>query len=171
MAVLRQYVKKCGRCLIYSNNFLPKPINMNEQNFKNHTRYVPLHLAGYVLAAIILGGSIVKFSRSYSTGLGGLLVPALLVLISLLLIILLWYCRWFALRAQDRAIRAEENLRHFALTGKLLNPQLRMSQIVALRFAPDAEFISLAEKAVAENLSSKKIKTSIVNWKADHNRV
>lgn len=144
---------------------------MSAQNFKNHGRYVPVHLFGYILASLVLGGSIVKFWRSYSTGLSGLLVPALLFITSLTLVIVLWYCRWFALRAQDKAIRAEENLRHFVLTGKLLDRRLRMGQVVALRFAPDDEFVALAQRAVQENLSSKQIKQAIVNWKADYKRV
>jgi hypothetical protein len=77
----------------------------------------------------------------------------------------------FALKAQDRAIRAEENLRHFALTGKLLPASLRIGQIVALRFAADEEFAALAVKAAAENLTGKEIKLSINNWKADTYRV
>ena len=77
----------------------------------------------------------------------------------------------FALKAQDRAIRAEEKLRHFVLTGKLLPASLRIGQIVALRFAADEEFAALAVKAVAENLTSKQIKESINNWKADTYRV
>jgi hypothetical protein len=144
---------------------------MTEQNFKNHTRLVPIHILGYLLTGLILGGSIVKFWRSYSTGLTGLLVPALLILTAITLLIVLWYSRWFALRAHDKAIRAEENLRHFALTGKLFDPQLRMGQIVALRFAPDSEFVALAKRAVQENLSGKDIKAAIVNWRPDYNRV
>jgi hypothetical protein len=81
-----------------------------------------------------------------------------------------WYCRSFALRAQDRAIRAEENFRHFILTGKTLDARLRMSQIIALRFAPDEEFIELAKEAVDKKLSAKEIKIAIKNWKADHYR-
>jgi hypothetical protein len=81
------------------------------------------------------------------------------------------FVRIFALKAQDRAIRAEENLRHFALTGKLLPATLRIGQIVALRFASDEEFVALAIKAAAENLSVKQIKESINNWKADTYRV
>ncbi len=82
-----------------------------------------------------------------------------------------WYARVFALRAQDRAIRAEENFRHFILTGKPLDPRLRMSQIIALRFASDAEFIELAKRAIEDNLSYKTIKQEIKNWKPDYNRV
>lgn len=144
---------------------------MGHQNYKNHSRYVPLHIAGYVVAGAILGMSLVKFFRSFNTGLGGMLVPTILVLNAFVLIITLWYCRWFALRAQDKAIRAEENLRHFALTGKLPDNKLRMGQIIALRFAPDDELVELARKAVDENLSSKQIKQSIQNWKPDYKRV
>jgi hypothetical protein len=81
------------------------------------------------------------------------------------------FVRMFALKAQDRAIRAEENLRHFALTGKLLPATLSIGQIIALRFASDEEFVALAATAASENLSSKEIKQSINNWKADTYRV
>ena len=142
---------------------------MKEQNFKNHSRYIILwtFITPLILLAI-LGGSIVNLIHAdahthYSA--------ALILLISLVLLIIYWYARVFALKAQDRAIRAEENLRHFMLTGKPLDSRLRLSQIIALRFAPDDEFLSLAKKAVEENLRSKEIKAAIRNWKADHNRV
>ena len=77
----------------------------------------------------------------------------------------------FALKAQDRAIRAEENLRHFVLTGKLLDPKLTLRQIIGLRFAADAEFVALAQKAAASGMSEKDIKKAITQWKADHDRV
>ena len=82
-----------------------------------------------------------------------------------------WYIRWFALRAQDRAIRAEENFRHFILTGQPLDRHLRMGQIIALRFASDEELPALAKRAADEKLSSKDIKQAIKNWKPDYNRV
>ena len=75
-------------------------------------------------------------------------------------------CTEFAMGAQDRAIRAEENLRHFALTGKLLDKRLRKSQVIALRFADDTEFVLLAEKAANENMKPDDIKKAIVNWRA-----
>src|SRR5688572_3254337 len=142
---------------------------MSDQNFKTHARYIPLwHLITPLLMAALLGGSIVNFVQAdehthYSA--------ALILLISILMLILYWYARAFALRAQDRAIRAEENFRHFLLTGKPLDNKLRMSQIIGLRFAPDEEFPGLAQRAVAVNLSIKQIKMEIKNWKADHNRV
>jgi hypothetical protein len=81
-----------------------------------------------------------------------------------------WYSRAFAMKVQDRAIRAEENLRHFAMTGKLFDPRLTMGQIIALRFAPDEEFLALAGRAVDERLSREDIKKSIKTWRADNYR-
>jgi len=83
----------------------------------------------------------------------------------------MWYLRIFPLKAQDRAIRAEENLRHYVLTGKLLPPNLKISQIVALRFAPDDEFLHLIEQTLDKNLTQKEIKKEIKNWKSDEYRV
>jgi cbb3-type cytochrome oxidase subunit 3 len=141
---------------------------MSEQNFKNHTRFVPLyHYVAGMLVILGFGGSIVNLIRAdahthYSA--------ALLVVAFFILIILFWYARAFALRAQDRAIRAEENFRHFILTGKPLDSRLRMGQIIGLRFASDGEFPALAKKAADENLSQKQIKESIQNWRADNDR-
>ena len=142
---------------------------MREQNFRNHSRYIILwtFITPLILIAI-LGGSIVNLIHAdvhthYSA--------ALILLISVVLIIIYWYARRFALVAQDRAIRAEENLRYFILTGKPFDSRLKMSQIIALRFAPDDEFPGLAKKAVEENLRSKEIKAAIQKWKADHHRV
>jgi Family of unknown function (DUF6526) len=142
---------------------------MSEQNAKNHSRYIPLwHYIAGTLVIAIFGGSIVNFlhadAHTYYSA-------ALLLCIAFVLIIIFWYARAFALKAQDRAIRAEENFRHFILTGKPLPPELRMRQIIALRFASDQEFPLLVKRAISENLSSKQIKEEIKIWKPDHNRV
>ena len=141
---------------------------MGNQNFKNHARVVPLfHFVTFFLILALIGGSIVNlFHADAHTHYSA----ALLVVVSLVLLLLAWYTRSFALRAQDRAIRAEENFRHFLLTGKPLDGRLNMRQIIGLRFASDAEFPELAKKAVAENISEKEIKKLVKNWKADHDR-
>ncbi len=81
-----------------------------------------------------------------------------------------FFFREFPLRAQDRAIRVEENLRHFVLTGKLLDKGLSMSQIIALRFADDEEFVMLSSQALKDKMSNDDIKKAIKKWKADHHR-
>jgi hypothetical protein len=149
---------------------------MSEQNFKNHARYVPLYhfIASTAMVALIIGSCINLFnacSNCSNTDHSGLYSASLICLISFILPILYWYSRAFALKAQDRAIRAEENFRHFIATGKPLDSRLRMSQVIGLRFAGDDEFVALAKQAADENLSQKQIKMAIRNWKADNNRV
>ena len=139
------------------------------QHYSNHTRYVPLwHFFTSIIILAILGGSVVNLLHAdaathYSA--------ALLLLVAIVLVMLFVYARLFALKAQDRAIRAEENLRHFVLTGKLLDKKLRTSQVIALRFASDEEFVGLAQKAAAENMPPKQIKKAVKQWKADYHRV
>tara|TARA_B110000037_G_scaffold46472_1_gene56982 strand:- start:11279 stop:11539 length:261 start_codon:yes stop_codon:yes gene_type:complete len=82
-----------------------------------------------------------------------------------------FYTRTFALIAQDRVIKAEENLRYYLLTGKTLDAKLKVRQIIGLRFASDEEFPALVEKALKEKLSEKDIKKSIINWRPDYYRV
>lgn len=73
------------------------------------------------------------------------------------------FARVYALSLQDRLIGTEEQLRHFMLTGERLNPRLTKLQIIAWRFASDAEFVALADRAVAEQLTVDAIKKSITN--------
>jgi hypothetical protein len=143
---------------------------MQEQNFKNHTRFVPLY--HYVAGLLVILGfiaSIVYFIYSFNHPVihysAALLLTAFIVLV-----ILFWYARAFALKAQDRAIRAEENFRHYILTGKPFDSRLVMSQIIALRFASDGEFAALAKRAADEMLSAKQIKEAVKNWRADNDR-
>ena len=82
-----------------------------------------------------------------------------------------FYLRIFALKAQDRAIRAEEDFRHYLLYGESLPEGLSVRQIVGLRFAADEEFGALAKKAAVERLSENAIKKSIKDWRADTYRV
>ncbi|HEX2683747.1 MAG TPA: DUF6526 family protein, partial [Ferruginibacter sp.] len=83
----------------------------------------------------------------------------------------MWFSRSFALKAQDRAIRAEENFRHYLATGKPHDSRLSIAQIIALRFAGDDEFVELSKRAAEQNMAPKEIKMAIKNWKGDHHRV
>ncbi len=144
---------------------------MKQQNYKNHTQVVPgYHFALLPLILIILGGSVWNFYRAYDAG-SGRLSAALIFALAISCIFFYLYTRGFALKAQDRVIRAEENMRHFFLAGKPLDSRLRLRQIIALRFAEDTEFVSLAQKAADENMKPGEIKKAIQNWKADTYRV
>lgn len=144
---------------------------MATQSYSNHARLVPgFH---FVLASILLFtliGASINLSKSWGVH-GEFYSAALIWVLTLCGGFFFYYIRTFSLKAQDRAIRAEENLRHFALTGKLLDVRLSIGQIIALRFAPDNEFVDLARKAAETNMPAKQVKQAIKNWKADEYRV
>lgn len=142
---------------------------MKEQNFKNHLRFVKLyHQVGLPLLLVLLIGSVINLVTSSRENLYS---ASLILVTNILLGIALYFARAFALKANDRAIRAEENFRHYLISGTPLPAGLRLGQIVALRFASDAELVALAAKAKSENLGSNAIKEQIQNWRADHERV
>lgn len=144
---------------------------METQNYANHRRLVPVfHFVLFPLIVLTLVGSLVNLVQSARRG-EGLYSASLIVALSVCVLLLFFLCRIFALKAQDRAIRAEENLRHFALTGKLLDSRIDIRQTIGLRFASDAEFVSLAKRAAEEKMTEDSVKKAIRNWRADHYRV
>ncbi len=143
---------------------------MSEQNFANHRRTVPLFT--FVLLPLVLAtfiGSLVNLYHSLGDH-ERLYSAALIVALSFAAILTAMFARVFALKAQDRAIRAEENLRHLVITGKLLDPRLSVLQIVALRFASDAEFVALAQRAAKDGMKPVDIKRAVQQWRADEYR-
>jgi uncharacterized membrane-anchored protein len=140
-----------------------------EQNLKNHGKWViGYHLILFLAIIALIIGSIRSLINSSEENLYS---TSLLVLVAFILLFMFYFLRAFALKAQDRAIRAEEKLRYFILTSKSLSNKITTRQIVGLRFASDDEFPTLVDKAEKENLSEKEIKKLIKNWKADRYRV
>jgi len=144
---------------------------MATQSYAKHTQIVPMfHQVLFGLLLLTLIGSVVNLVQSF--GNHDRLYSAALIVVLVVCVVILTFCaRIFALKAQDRAIRAEENLRHFALTGKLLDPRLSIRQIIGLRFASDGEFVALAKRAADEKLSPDAIKRAVKDWRADLYRV
>ncbi len=139
---------------------------MTTQNYANHSRfphnrnrYFPLFLLALLLASIV--------NVYEPLLLAGKFWALVLVSFSMALIMMWYSLRYMVIKVQDRAIRAEESLRHYVLTGKILPTGLTVGQIVALRFASDEEFPALAQQAVLEKLSRRKIKQAIGNWRPD----
>jgi hypothetical protein len=96
------------------------------------------------------------------------------IVMSVVLFLIVGTARGAALRAQNRVIRLEEQLRLADLLPESqldLIDQITMPQFIALRFASDAEVSALAARAVAEHLDPKQIKQSIVTWRPDNDRV
>lgn len=140
-----------------------------EQNYSNHVQRVPGFLALGVVVLLTFIGSLVNLYKSWGDH-ARLYNAALIVVLTGCLFAVAGYARTFALKAQDRAIRAEENLRHYAMTGKLLDPRLTNGQIIALRFASDSEYLDLVRRAADENLAPDAIKRAVKNWRADYHR-
>ncbi|MFK7696995.1 DUF6526 family protein [Paenibacillus sp. HJGM_3] len=141
------------------------------QTYANHRRLHPLfHFVLSLLVVAVLVGSLIYLVRSLADN-GQVGISLLFMGIACALVILFLLVRSYAAKVQDRAIRAEEQLRHFVLTGRLLDPRLTMRQIIALRFAGDEEFPALSQRAAEEQLAPDAIKRAVREWRGDYHRV
>ena len=144
---------------------------MEEQSYAKHAKLVPpFHFFTLPLLLITFLGSLVNLYQSLGDH-ERLYSAALITALSVGSLMGALFGRVFALGAQDKAIHAQENLRHYVLSGKLLDRRLTQKQIVGLRFASDEEFVALAHKAANENMSPDDIKKSVKHWRADLERV
>ena len=150
---------------MYIYGKLTKTYIMKQQTFKTHRQWVIGYhfITFFAILALIIGAIRNLFYYSDDNMYAG----SLIVLISFILLFVFYFLRVFSLRAQDRAIKAEENFRHYLLTKKQLSNGLTMRQIIGLRFASDEEFSELAIRAEKENLSENDIKKAIKNWRPD----
>jgi hypothetical protein len=139
------------------------------QNYSHHTRWDPLfHFFILPVFAITLIMTIVHVVRRPD------LHSAWLIVITVAAMTAIFKIRLYALKNQDRIIRLEERLRLATLIDPALRSQiaaLTESQLVALRFACDAELPALAARAINEKLAAAEIKKSIQTWRPDHWRV
>lgn len=140
------------------------------QNYKNHTRFFPL--VHFVLFPILLFNLIWQCVRLYQE-------PSWdrgeFILLSIGIILLSLAARLQALKAQDRVIRLEEQLRYANILPKDLAEKaanLKTSQLIALRFASDEELPDLVGRTLnGEFAAPKDIKLAIKNWRGDYLRV
>ncbi|ANU15137.1 hypothetical protein B481_1460 [Planococcus halocryophilus Or1] len=144
---------------------------MKEQSYEKHVRYPRLQLFFWVPLSFVLLLTTASYGIYQFVKNGFSMQLFLIFAIIILAIIPGMLARIYALTLQDRLICTEEQLRYFMLTGNRLDPRLTKSQLIALRFAPDAEVVALAERAVVEELSADAIKKTIKLWRADHQRV
>jgi hypothetical protein len=142
------------------------------QNLKNHTRFDPLfHF--FVLPMLLLNLIFAIYATIHSWP-GFIHTHLWWIAMSFVFLGMAEVSRSSALRAQNRIIRLEEQLRLADLLpeGQLdLVDQVTLRQYVALRFASDAEVSDLAARAVAETMTPKQIKEAILTWRPDHDRV
>ena len=144
------------------------------QNYKNHRRLYPFHHFFLTPMTIIcLGWSLYNLRLAIDSG-GGLSSALFAVLVASILVNLPLLARIYALKTQNRIIRLEMRQRYFELTGMRFREkeaQLRLSQIIALRFAGDGELLPLIERTILEKLEPNEIKQAVTDWQEDRHRV
>jgi len=147
-----------------------------QQTYANHTRFdpafhfflVPVFALGLVLSLVHF------FYHLRESDFRDNFHAFLLIVLAIALLTLAFKVRLYALKVQDRVIRLEERLRLMQLLSEPLRsriPELTEDQLVALRFASDAELPKLAERALNEKLPRAEIKKVIQNWRPDYWRV
>jgi hypothetical protein len=94
-----------------------------------------------------------------------------LVVVAFAFILLNVQQRMYSLRVQDRVIRLEERLRLMTVAPAIDTSRISLRQLIALRFASDAELPALAQRAIAENLTGAEIKGAITTWRPDNERI
>ena len=142
------------------------------QSYAHHTRWdPPFHffiLPVFAIAAIAaIVHSVMHFPHHPIHGV-------FLVLFALAALAAIFKIRLNALKVQDRVIRLEERLRLATLLPEPLRsriPELTVGQLIALRFASDAELPGLVQKALNEKLARDEIKKAIQTWRPDDWRV
>ncbi len=95
------------------------------------------------------------------------------VLLALAVLALVSISRVYTVRLQNRIIRLEMRLRLRDVLPVSQHAQileLTTPQLVALRFASDAELPDLVDRAVKEHLSREAIKKAIKEWVPDFER-
>jgi len=152
---------------------------MNQQNFSNHAKFVPMfHF--FLLPALLLNLIWAVrwfFPLQVNTMFGFQVFMGHLVnlMVAIALIVMAFLARTFALGVQDRVIRLEERIRYQRLLPEDLKPRIgefTINQLVALRFACDAELPALARKVLDAKISERKaIKQMVQNWRPDYQRV
>ncbi len=149
----------------------PKP-----QTLANHKRLDPLfHFFILPVFALALLAALFHFIAHLTTGGLHFNVHAVLIIVlAAALAGLVVKTRLYALRVQDRVIRLEERLRLTQMLSEPLRPripELSEGQLIALRFASDAELPKLVERTLNEKLSPSDIKKAIQTWRPDYWRV
>jgi hypothetical protein len=140
------------------------------QTYANHARLVPLfHFVVFGLLVVNLLYRLYVVVRVFSWG------AVIDVLVAAALVLFAWSVRTFDTRLQDRIIRLEMRLRLARLLPPDLHPriaELRPGQLIALRFAPDAEVPGLVDEILAGRLTKgSEIKQAIKTWEPDYLRV
>lgn len=137
---------------------------MTAQTYATH-RYRPRAWTITVLLSMVATGVLATDAvREPSLGTIGAALLAVTVMVTVVLL------RAFALRLQNRIIRLEMRTRLARLGREADVDRVTQPQLIALRFASDAELPALIDRAVAKGMSADEIKRAVTDWQSDHAR-
>jgi Family of unknown function (DUF6526) len=134
-----------------------------QQSYANHAQMVPgFHYVTGGLTILFLLTSIWRAMTARTIDAHIMMLGAFALLGTY------WYARAFPLKAQDRVIRLEEQLRLTQLLPTDMQSrigELSARQLIAMRFASDAELPELARWVLTEKVTDGKlIKVRIKTW-------
>jgi len=140
---------------------------MAEQSFRSHAKWLPpFHFFVLPVLLVNLGFSIYWCVKG-SFAISGVLA----VVVAAALFVGMVMTRVMAMRVQDRVIRIEERIRFERLLPADLHARIgefTIDQLVALRFASNAELPDLARRVLEEKVNDRKvIKQMIKTWRPD----
>lgn len=144
------------------------------QNFENHTNFPTTFVVASLVIFFGVVMNIVGLVMVTSTA-GVCLIGTGSAVIGVGLIYALVVVRGYSTKLQDRIIRTEMRLRLAKVLPADMQdviPNLTVKQLIALRFASDAEMADLVRKVVAEKIeTSRPIKKMVKDWQGDYFRV
>ena len=136
------------------------------QTYKKHARWLPAY--HFFVMPVLLANTLNAIRHVWLLPTLGM-VSQLIVAVALLMLGFL--ARVMTLTVQDRVIRLEMRLRLHGVLPLDLQPrinELTCRQLVAMRFASDAELTELVREVLEGKLAtSKEIKQRVKNWQAD----
>ncbi len=138
---------------------------MAPQTYATHVHRPRTWSLGWLLAVVALAMLMWSAVQAWTLQSAGLVLLAAAVVVGLTV------SRVFATRLQDRIIRLEMQQRLTQLGRAADFERVSLRQLIALRFAPDAELPALIDRTIAESLSPDQIKRAVADWRGDHLRV
>lgn len=144
------------------------------QNFSNHRSFDKFFMVqGLVLlAAIVLAGISFFYLKTHA---GLCLLATAVSLHAMVAVTVMAKMRMYTIKVQDRIIRLEMSVRlDKVLSGDVAEKakQLKLQQLIGLRFASDAELPELIEKVLSDDIQqADPIKKLVKDWQPDHHRI
>jgi hypothetical protein len=131
------------------------------QSYANHAHrpvgWQVAFILGTVATGLLISAAIDDGSLA-ATAVAGLGVSTLVLMV---------VQRRATLKLQNRIIRLEMQARLTRLQRAADLARLSPRQLIALRFASDAEMPALIDRAVAEQLTADQIKRAVTDWQPD----